>query len=252
MFEFEPKKSIREFDAKKFISKFAEITCKHLSKDKKSQYIDVSVGDFKMYDWVSVLAESEVKLKKKIIDAYLIEPSNGGRRDFTHYLTYSDFFNEERKIEVLKALQGGIFYKIQSHGDVDRANLVLQFKDFKVEHSFYECKAPEEWYSELHANKFKFGNGFFDSADKAIQYFSNKACDDLFGERYFPVVAFPKDTEAEVRSIVNLAKSCSKAIVTDKYIVFGTRCKSYQYAEVINETYKNSGKVAKELQWDWQ
>lgn len=61
-----------------------------------------------------------------------------------------------------------------------------------------------------------------------------------------------KDTKinANVRGIAAMPKSCSKPIVTDKYIIFGTRCKSYEYAEVINETYKVGGFIAKNKEWN--
>lgn len=91
----------------------------------------------------------------------------------------------------------------------------------------------------------------FTTAEEAVKFFSDKPQDDLFGTRYFPVVVFPENIQADVRRIVDYAKGCSKPIVTCGNIIFGTRCKPSEFVEVINMTYQAGGKVARALEFDW-
>jgi hypothetical protein len=261
MFEFEPSQKIRQFQCSDIIGKMATITCCHLSDDKKSQYVKAELQEFheleiySVSDWVSTIGPEKKKLKKKIIDAYLLEAQNGGRNDCQRYKSYWNYFNKEKKQEVVQYWRGGLLGRIsRGGGDPDRVSLVLVFKEFRVEDNTWSLKAPEEWYSEslLKDNKFKFERGFYESSEEAIKFFADKPHDDLFGERYFPVIVFPKEVKEDVRSIAHMPKACSKPIQTKKHIVFGTRCKSYEYSELINKTYEVGGKVARSIEWDWE
>lgn len=264
-FQFKPSREIREFDCRKLIGKTTTITLGHLSDDKKQQYASVKVflaylkksrmfiNNFEIHDWAPTLGKEKAIVKRKIKDAYLLEHQNGGRGDHQHYPSYKDYFNKSKKEEVLKSWRGGLLAKIGSgSGDVDRCDLVLEFEGFKVEDHIWDMVAPEEWYSEIHRNLFKFEKGFYKDADEAIHFFSDRPHDDLFGERYFPVIVFSKNIVVDVRSIAQWAKAWSKPIVTGKHIVFGLRCKPGEYVEIINETYKNGGWVARSKEWDWE
>jgi hypothetical protein len=253
MFEFLPKKEFREFNAKSLIGKIVELQLQHLSDDKKKQYVCTSNPCY-VSGWVNTLGEPDTKVKRKIVDAYIMEHCNGGRSDYDHYDSWKHYFNKNKKKEVQEFWKAGLLGKIgRGLGDLDRIELIVVFKEFQLEATMYDYEAPEEWYSEMYANdeKFSFKRGFYETSDEAIRFFTDKPHDDLFGERYFPVVVFPKDTKANVRNIVYGAKSHSKPIVTKDYIVFGTRCKPYEYSSIISETYNSGGKVARCIEWDW-
>jgi hypothetical protein len=255
-FEFKPSQKVRQFKCSDLIGKIVTISCEHLSSDKKSQYIQARsklLYDFGIYgvsDWVPVLGKKDTEVKRKIIGCCLKEAMNGGRCDNKEYSSYQDYFNKDKKEEVKKYWIGGLLERIdRGGGDADKTSLILRFKDFSLENNTWSMTAPEEWYSELH--QLEFPRGFYETSEEAIKFFGDKAHDDLFGERYFPVIVFPKDTEANVREIAGMPKSCSKAIMTKEYIIFGTRCKSSEYTDVIDKTYKADGKVAKSKEWDW-
>lgn len=253
-FQFNPSKEIRDFDCKDLIEKTVSIKLGYLSTDKKKQYafVDLKAPLGSVHDWILTQGGKETIIRRVIKDAYLMEHRNGGRGDFRHYTSYQDYFNNVKKEEVLKFWSGGLFAKIGSgSGDVDECDLVLEFEGFKIEDHIYDLVAPEEWYSEMHRDSFKFERGFYENAEEAIRFFSDRPHDDLFGERYFPVIVFSKNTKIDVRSIAYGAKAWSKPIVTAKHIVFGLRCKSSEYVGVINETYKNRGWVARSKEWDW-
>jgi hypothetical protein len=260
-FEFEPNKKIRSFKCSDFVGKIATIELGHLSDDKKKQYVTARHPDFKNYDiygvtdWVNTLGKPKEQIKRKIKSVSLIEKCNGGRTDTSEYDSYLAYFNKEKKKEVLEYWKCGILGRInRCGGDPDHCCLKIYFDEFCLEENIWGFTAPEEWYSELHNvnGNFNFEKGFYKDADEAIKFFADKPHDDLFGERYFPVIVFPKNTKADVRMIANMPKSCSKVIVTDKYIIFGTRCKPHEYSEVIVETYKNGGFVAKAKEWNWE
>ena len=254
-FKFEPSKEIREFDCTKLIGKIATIELCHLSDDKKDQYVQIRypLFDISIGDWVPTLGKEKEIIKRKIKNAYLMEATNGGRRDKKHYNSYKDYFDNSKKEEVKEYWIGGLIARMsRGGGDLDRCDIVIEFESFKVEGHIWDMIAPEEWYSELHRDKFKFEKGFYKDADEAIHFFSDRSHDDLFGERYFPVIVFPKDTIADVRSIANCAKSCSKPIMTNKHIIFGLRCKPHEYESIIKDTYEKSGQIARSKEWDWE
>ena len=253
MFKFLPTKEIRNFSAKDFIGKFFEIDLREISEDKKLQWVIVR-GDVGGCGWVPFQGKKDAKIKRQVQDAYIMEHQNGGRSDHDHYDSYKAYFNDEKKEIVKEFWKRGLMGRLsRSGGDPDEISLILVFKDFKIENNLYEYHAPEEWYSEMHQDnpKFKFKRGFYETAEEAIKFFADKPNDDLFGERYFPVVVFPKKIKCNVRDIVCFAKGYSKPIIVDDRIIYGTRCKPSEYQSVIQQTYDSGGKVAKAMQWDW-
>lgn len=253
-YQFNPSKEIRNFDCKSLIGKIVSIQLRHLSEDKKKQYVYVNIKSPKdcVSGWVQTLGKKDTVTKRKIKCAYLMERQNGGRGDTSHYTSYKDYFNKDKKKEVIAYWRGGLFARIGSgSGDIDSCDLVLEFEDFKIEGHLYDMVAPEEWYSEMHRDSFKFERGFYKDAEEAVHFFSDRPNNDLFGERYFPVIVFPKNTKVDVMSIAYWAKSHSKPIVTDKHIVIGLRCKVGEYAGIFKETYDNGGWVARSMEWNW-
>jgi hypothetical protein len=255
-FKFLPIKKIRQFKCSDLIGKIVTISCQHLSDDKKRQYVHASSKDLNEFDiygvsnWIPVLGEKDTEVKRKVMGAYLMEAMNGGRSDNREYSSYQNYFNKDKKQEVQDYWKGGLLGRMRRQGgDPDRVSIILKFNAFSLEDNTWSMIAPEEWYSELHP--IKFPHGFYGSSEEAIKFFGDKAHEDLFGERYFPVIVFPKKTEADIRGIVHGAKGCSKPIVTKDYVVFGTRCKPDEYSYIIEQTYTAGGKVAKSKEWDW-
>lgn len=256
-FQFEPPKEIRDFECDALVGKMVGIQLGHLSDDKKSQYVhiqDILGLDFtSLHGWIPTLGKEKTTVRRKIKGAYLMERRNGGRSDHGHYTSYWDYFNKAKKEDVIKFWRGGLLSRLgRGGGDLDECDLILEFEGFKIEDHIYGMVAPEEWYSEMHRDSFKFEKGFYKDADEAAHFFSDRSHDDIFGERYFPVIVFPKNTKVDVRSIAHWAKAWSKPVVTAKHIVFGLRCKPGEYAGIINETYKNGGWVARSKEWDWE
>jgi hypothetical protein len=259
-FTFEPSKKIRSFDSKLFEEK--QVTLKLEEVKDGCQMVSIESPLFREFElrpwgWVErVLGEKGTTIKRKISSVSLLESMNGGRSSEREYPSYKAYFNEETKKTVQQFWRGGLMGRLfsGSGGDPDEADIIVKFKDFQLEdHCVYGFKAPEEWYSEMHRDEpqFKFERGFYKDADEAIHFFSDKAQDDIFGTRYFPVLVFPKNTTVDVRGIVHYAKNYSKPIVTDKHIIFGTRCKPDEMPEVIKDTYDNGGQIARGQQWDW-
>ncbi len=263
-FQLKPSKTIREFDASILIGKMVVLELQHLDKHETNQFASIKTKfdtDPELYGltyisgWLGkVFGEKGEIIKRKITDAYLVEHQNGGRTPYKSAKTYKEFFNDEWKKEVQKFWSGGVFGRIMKRGgDADQADIIIKFKDCEIDNMCWEFTAPEEWYSEMFQDdpRFAFPKGFYKDADEAIHFFGDKSVDDMFGERYFPVVVFPIDTKVDVGSVVYGAKSHSKTIVTDKHIIIGTRCKPHEYADVMAETYEKGGQIARSQVWDW-
>ena len=257
---FSPSEEIRNIKESDFVGKIVTINLRYLNEPKTKQYITVEDWPSEEIDflhisgWCEILGKEGGQLKREIKGFKLIEHMNGGRADNKRYSSYREFFNDERKKRVMSFWKGGPFAQLGTSGEPDKADIILEFDDFEIDSFAFEICAPEEWYSELHQknSKFKFVDGFYKNADKAIEAFSQKSVDDIFGTRYFPVLVFPKDKLSVVKRIVQQAKNHSKSIVTNEYSIIGTRCKSYQYQNIISETYKEGGKVSIGLMWDWE
>lgn len=254
MFEFLPKKEYREFNAKSIVGKMVNLKLCHFSENKKTQYINSVKCDLHVSGWVNTIGEIGEVIKRKVKDAYIMQHNNGGRSDYRHYDSWKDYFSESKKEKVQRYWKADLFDKINSgDGDVDTIDLIVEFKDFQLSCTMWDHSAPEEWYSEMHKKKFSFKEGFFETAEEAKESFINKSHDDLFGERYFPVVVFNKNIDRnKMGDVLYCAKSHSKPIETKDYIVFGTRCKPSEYSSLIAETYLLGGKVAKNKEWDWE
>lgn len=223
-------------------------------------------------DWIHIKPTfpKDHVLKAKIVDAWLVEHMNGGRSDPRHYRTYSEFFDEKRKARCNASLLGGLLYRMTQAGggDPDRVDLGIRVKlgsdapeglrgimwDF--EGCMWEVKAPEEWYSELFMDRmiFRCVDGFYATPEAAIEAFAQKKSDDMFGERYFPVISIDIEhpESARIREIAGHAKACSQPIVAHGRVFIGLRCKPYEYTDCINEIYKLGGAVPIGATWDWQ
>lgn len=268
VFSFSPSAAVRNCDLNQFIGKEIEISLGHISESKDNQYIYSEALQYgnnpedKMIisGWCGkYFGERESKVIWEIKDMYFIVHNNGGRTPrIDKPRTYNEFYNDWQKEKYDIWQGGGVMGKVFNSlkGDFDRADILIKFKNHVTIESFaWEFKMPEEWYSDMYKeiNTLCFADGFYESSEKAIEIFSKKSSTDLFGERYFPVLVFPKDTPQKVIDEAQyMPKSSSNIILKDDQIVFGTRCKPYEFQNVIEFCYENGGKVPVGVQWDWE
>lgn len=256
---FEPSSKIREIREDLFVGKMATLRLLHKNNGGTRQYVQVEHPLFREYGfyingWVNrCLGEDGDTIKRKITAFKLVEHKNGGR-SWGEYSSYREFFDEERKQKVHAHWSGGILGRIMKPGgDPDQADIIVRLGELEIDSYCYSLVAPEEWYSELHEDnpKFKFLDGFYDSAEAAKEIFRQKSHDDIFGTRFFPTVVFPADMADTAKDIACSAKSCSKPIIVNDRIVIGTRCKPYEYEGVIERTYEQGGQIPIGVEWDW-
>ena len=263
-FQFLPSAKTREFNSKKLIGRKVEVDFQHTDNDdnKKakatSQYICLtkSIEPFgSVAGWSDIIRKKGTKQVWKIKNAYLMEHENGGRSDHNKYYSYKEFFNEQRKMLVIKRYLGGLMQLMfSSGGDPDEADLVVEFENGVTIDSSGGADAPQEWYSETFAGleRFKFTDGFYETAEEAIEYIKTRPTDDLFGTRYFPLMVLPISSSAKVVETIRwMPKASARPIVVGEQIVIGTRCKAHEFESVVQETYKRGGKVPKYRVWDW-
>jgi hypothetical protein len=263
---FKPTPEIRAFDARVLEGLEVKIQCRHTNadvqekiKNPSDQYVCVRLPkSFPFLDvsgWIGkVLGEKEEVLTRTIRRASLLQASNGGRGDYRKYSSYQEYFNDERKARLTGKRAAGILGAIMSRGDDHKADISVSFDDFEISGSCWDLTAPQEWYSEglRHLPRFRFVDGFYADAANAVIAFQQKHHDDLFGERYFPTLVFPHETEEKkIREIIWKPKSTTDPIMTEQWIIFGTRCKPHEYEEVIECTYAAGGKVPIGVEWDW-
>ena len=268
-FEFEPTKYIREFDGRRFTGKEVTLVLGHTNADKgmarpvptpSRQYVHTKdftpeyIGSFS--GWIDqVLGKQGDEVIRTIKSLKLTQSSNGGRADTRTFDTYWEYFSDERKKRVLGQSGMGLAGKIMSGpGEDDRADLVMECDDVTLDCGAWDFRAPQEWHSEqLKDNSsFKFVDGFYPDADKAVDIFGKKSSDDMFGTRFFPVLVFPRDVDYEkVQDVIWRPKSTSDPVVTDEHLIYGTRCKGGEYQGVIEATYEIGGKVPIGLEWNW-
>lgn len=265
-----PSDEIRNFKCSDFIGKVVEIECKH--KIENSQFVSTDIdGIGVLSGWTHeflisnkglinddspevIIGREGEKIKAEIKSIGLVESMNGGRKDKRVYYSYWEYFNEEKKEEIFDWKTSSFEDQInQEYGDIDRLDIIIQFENFAFQDLMDDFHYPYEWYSEIHGDKVKISKkNFFKTDEEATEYFSNLERKTLFGERYFPVIVFPVNTDDElILDVIWRPKVCSDPIIKGKYIIYGTRCKSYEYEEVIKETYKIGGFVVKNKEWDW-
>jgi hypothetical protein len=269
---FEPSEEYRNFDGRVFVGKMATLVLHKPNESGRQQVSLKSIGGTpwskrdhykhplsSVYDWVErPIGKGDTTIRRKVLGIHLIEAANGGRSSSRTVPSYREYFNEEQKKRVLDHWRAGVIGRLtRNHGgDLDRADIIITFKDFKLETRCWEMKAPQEWKSELYAGDLepRLERGFYKDADEAIHFFGDKPNDDLFGERYFPVLAIELDHKntSDLMNAAWRAKSHSDPIVTSKHLLIGTRCKPHEYAKVITNAYEIGGKVVRGMQWDWE
>lgn len=266
--EFKPSQAVRNTDVRKLEGNVYTFKAQHSDDAKtttffqptdETRYLMREQMGFELHlnGWVQRYAEKDTTVELKIEDAWLVPHNNGGRDANKRAKTYAEFFNDQQRARYVGTLVGGLEARIfHSKGDADRCDILLNFEGgYTLDSMTWDIEAPGEWYSDTYNKNqaFLFQDGFFDTAEQAINHFSQQSKDDLFGTRYFPVLVFPLDTEqGKMDEVIWRPKSHSLPILTADHIIYGTRCKSSEYVDTIDETYKAGGKVARNREWDWQ
>lgn len=197
----------------------------------------------------------------RIETAHFLESSNGGRGNTDAYSSVSEYFADPKvKEKVINKSYGDVFSKIMGpSGDADRVSLrlTIQYKSqfYEIEDNLWDYAPPKDWYSEKYVDlpQFRFADGFYSSASEAVTRFRMKSSDDMFGERYFPVLVFHEDktSREKIDEVCSGAKSCSGYIFKEGMVIVGTRCKPHEYEDVIHDCYANGGQVPVGIEWDW-
>lgn len=260
---FQPNPKIRSLDLSKLVGQTVQVQLAHANADQTDQMASINELQIERFcgsaeyisGWLGgYLGKQSSVVKLKVSQAYITGHNNGGRQS-KHALTYNDFYDATQKKLVHALWTGGIEGRIVGGmRDFDRADIIVEFDNgMKLDSFAWGLKAPEEWYSELYENlpEFKFEDGFFDTAEEAIESFKNSSVDDMFGTRYFPVCVFPLKVQVEKHNVVGWAKAHSSAILLSDRVVYGTRCKPDEYEEVIRRTYAAGGAIARNRTWDW-
>lgn len=228
---------------------------------------DTMFGDWGLHanTWSPKLLPKGTDVGGVVEEAWLMEHSNGGRGDHARYTSYQDWIDgPDRRERCARRWTGGLLAIIAGPGgDPDRFDVCFKVKVTSGEHEGaildFEAQGygdiPGEWYSECFAglNDFKCVDGFYPDADRAVEVFKQKATDDMFGTRYFPVISID-DSHANVQKLEEaawLAKGSSSPIVSNGRLFFGLRCKPYEFEECIRKCYELGGEVPVGLTWNW-
>ena len=203
--------------------------------------------------------KSEV-FEVEILAACFMEAANGGRSNLNQYDTVPEYFGDPKvKATIQKRITADLMDRIGVGGDPERLSMLLKFKVadqlFEVDSSLWAYAPPWEWYSDTFKDwkGFMFPDGFYVDAEAAIASYALKKTDDLFGERYFPVVVFSKDKldYEQFMDVCTSCKSTSQVIQKDGNWIKGTRCKPSEYVDVITECYEKGGQVPIGIEWSW-
>ncbi len=268
---FSPDKAIRDFDlgALEGTELPLEVEVIETPHSKKSLMVSTRItsptfiaSDYLSWEEATFLtakerqvleAEKRVTITRCVRTAFFLEARNGGRSSSVRAKTYRHYF-EAQRANIYAWWRGGLSTRIGRPGNLDEADIFLDFDGFNLELQGWGLKAPSEWYSEVFADHptLKFSKGFYETADEATAAFSSQPVEDFFGTRFFPVLVFPIEVGMEaLKEAARPAKSMSEVLVTPHGLVVGTRCKAYEYDQVIELTYAKGGRVAKGVQWDW-
>lgn len=210
---------------------------------------------------IEELSGIEEKFVKKAFSGTLLyskymEHSNGGRTNEKVYDSIAEYFADPLvKALVTKRYLSGFDL---SSGNPDQLDAIHTFefdqfpgKQFTVSESLWGDFVPPEWRTEIYASTIEQLDScvVWDDAKQAIA--NSEVCDDLFGDRAFPVIRAPKHLAKEMLDIADSAfKSCSKVLHSSEYIYIGLRSKVYEL-DNINEVYEKGGFILKDRQWDW-
>lgn len=183
------------------------------------------------------------------------EHMNGGRGNVKSYSSITEYFADPLVKELFfKKIKGGLFG--MQAGDPDKVDFECSIRlvEFPItavfKESIWEDFIPREWYNEVYADAIK-ELSTINSWDTYEEAFENQQRqDDLFGERYFPVIKAPLNLKEVMLECAGNFKSHSKPIDDGTYVYIGLRSKSYELSEM-SEVYNQGGTILKHKEWDW-
>lgn len=210
-------------------------------------YFDAEDGTFKAKTVTGIVTRTVV-----------MEHSNGGRINTKEYSSVQEYLADPIvKAACREHITGGLMARIaRGGGEPDRVDFIRTFKidgydsEFTVTDSCYDSIIPQGWINEFHSNvitvlaKCKV----WDTAEQALQ--NSESTDDLFGERYFPVLKAPVVLTATMQSICDGFKGYSTPLTDSEFVYIGIRSKSYEI-DNIKEIYDAGGWILCDQEWDW-
>lgn len=209
-------------------------------------YFDAEDGTFKKQKLTGVVTKTVV-----------MEHSNGGRDNNKEYSSVQEYLADPIVKEACRHVTvGGLSARISRCGDPNQVDFVRTFKidgyseEFTIKDSGYSNIMPQEWMNEFHANTIEGLSKckVWDTAQQALN--NTKSTDDLFGERYFPVLKAPVELTSKMQSICDGFKSQSTPLTDSEFVYIGIRSKSYEIG-TINEIYEAGGWILCYQEWNW-
>lgn len=172
-----------------------------------------------------------------------------GNPDAT-FESYEDYVNHPYTKELyFRKLNNpwGTFVNVDSPKIV----LTLRIDDDKIEFISYQYDVlPEIWYTENYWNVAKTLDNYeiYLTVDEAIN--SLQMRDDLFGDRYFPVIKTHLKNKEVIQELAQYFKNCSSPLFCGNSVYFGLRSKPSEL-HYLKRLYENDGFVLKNKEWDW-
>lgn len=242
--------SFRDLDLTIYEGKTVSLTLQH--SNNNHQYARFDLDDIVYAGWLGkVYGEKGDTTEKTIREMFLVQHSNGGRHYAWKAKTYEDYFNNEVKEKVMAKRATGIFGSL-CLGDVESADIIVYFTDGTSLDTMQFIDCPEEWYTEQYEERGEemLDRGFHGTPTEADA--AQRPTDDMFGERFFPVVAFPISTaQREIDDVIWIPKAISLPIRTGTHVIYGSRCKPSECSDFIHRSYDIGGKVIRGTSWDW-
>jgi len=245
------KNKYQNLDLRKYEGKVVSIELQHIIKEK--QYGSFNLDEIHYSGWLDkIYGKKKSKIKKTIKEMFFIQHNNGGRRYSGKAKSYKEYFNNEVKEKIMAKRAAGLLGSL-TMGDIEFADILVYFTDGTELDTMQFIDCPEEWYTEQHKGqgKLMIERGFYSTAKKAI--LAQKSSKDVFGKRFFPVVAFPISAkEKDIDKCTWQPKAVSLPIKTKDYIIYGSRCRPHELDRFIVSCYKIGGKVIIGTVWDWE
>ena len=213
--------------------------------------------------------DKEVKYEVTCTRAFLMESKNGGRTNTTEYDTIEDYINDPfvRRMYEKKRTSGmfGMLDYGANPGEVDDVydlqwDIPLDIEGFEpgsykrvtfqLESSRYESIAPADWENDLFMakiGKLRQAKAYSDSTS-AID--AQVRTQDLFGDRFFPVLRAPLALKEQMLEACYYFKSHSKPLFDDTYVYIGIRSKVHEIG-TIQTIYEEGGEILINREWDW-
>lgn len=191
-----------------------------------------------------------------IEDIKFLEKSNGGRSNEKEYSSVQDYFNDPKvKRNIEQKCKAGVLSFIS--GDPDKVSIKTKIKLnivpeqlIVVELGVYDDFVPPEWYNEFHADILDrlLTKEHYASSSEAINGLTYH--EDLFGDRYFPVIKASIDKIEQMKILASEFKNWSKPLFNDQFVFIGLRAKPDEIY-TIEDIYNAGGYILKNVDWDW-